>query len=307
MTTQSSNLWRQIVTSLFSDVDEEFLESFRSPGGANSRLAVWDPYDKSMRYYKFLLYNTARAKTAEFFDLYGRLENVGLGRPVSVRIAQCDINVDYLLAVEEYQFIQRNLELSRVQTVVEIGAGFGRTCHAILTLAPAIETYTIIDPPEVLALSRTYLQRAAPALFDKIEFLDCNEPSLFQGRTADLGINIDSFQEMLPDVIDSYMAKVIANCGAFYCKNPTGKYAPHVVGLPELSPEQIQDVYSLGYCREVFDLFDDEALAAAARKYLVAYLPCGVQGANDSRDWKTVAEEPMEMFRYLHHALYKAF
>jgi hypothetical protein len=307
MATKRSNLWQNITASLFSEVDEEFVASFRSPGGANARLAAWDPYDKSMRYYKFLLYNTARLKDAGFFDLYKRLGNVGIGQPVSVTIAECEINVDHLFAVEEFCFLSRNVALNEIRTVVEIGAGFGRTCHALLSLSPSVERYTIIDLPEVLALSRLYLRQAIPLLFDKIDFVDCESTELFEGSSADLAINIDSFQEMAPEVIDSYMNKVVLNCRAFYCKNPTGKYAPDCVGLPALTPEQLMDVYSLGYCREVIDLFNEKELVNSAKKYLSAYLPPDSFSCSELVRWKLVAEEPMAMFPYLHHALYSSY
>ena len=48
-----SELWTNITSSLFSKIDDVFIGTFRAPGGANSRLAAWDPLDKSMRYYNF--------------------------------------------------------------------------------------------------------------------------------------------------------------------------------------------------------------------------------------------------------------
>ena len=72
--TKPSRLWANITSTLFSNVDDDFVNSFRISGGANARLAAWDPYDKSARYYKFLLYNTACSKGENFFEAYKKLE-----------------------------------------------------------------------------------------------------------------------------------------------------------------------------------------------------------------------------------------
>jgi putative sugar O-methyltransferase len=300
MTIKSSNLWADITSSLFQNIDNDFINSFRKPGGANARLAAWDPYDKSMRYYKFLLYNSACAKNQTFFEAYKKIKNVNIGQPVSVNIGGCNINIDHLFAVEEVLFIQDTLK-NEIKSVVEIGAGFGRTCQALLCIEPTIEIYTIIDLPEVLNLSKAYLRNAIPEFFHKIEFIDCNS-DFFKDRAADLAINIDSFQEMMPATIDKYMKDVISNCHAFYSKNPTGKYSPSNVGLQNVKPEQLIDVYSLGYCREVFDLFNEAALDRAAKNYLAAYLPPSDFGALGT--WRLVADQAMAMFPQYHHALY---
>lgn len=109
MTNEPSNLWNNITSTLFSNIDDDFVNSFRTPGGANARLAAWDPYDKSTRYYKFLLYNTARSKPSEFFEAYKKISNVNTGKPVSVNIDGCDINIDHQFAVEEALFIRNAL------------------------------------------------------------------------------------------------------------------------------------------------------------------------------------------------------
>ncbi len=296
MTRKSSELWTSITSSLFSKIDDTFLEDFRAPGGANSRLAAWDPLDKSMRYYKFLLFNVAYHKPDDFFDAYRKLGNTGTGNPVTISIADCKIDIDYLFAVEEFMFLRQHINLHEIKKVVEIGAGFGRTCHTLMRLVDSVEEYTIVDLPEVLKLSQAYLKLVAPDCFDRITFIENNDIDAWSALQSDLAINIDSFQEMPPEVIDEYVSKVISASTSFYCKNPTGKYKPECVGLPALTAAELLDVYSLGYCQKVFDLFDESELSAAREIYLRAYKP--------SRNWKLVADEPMSMIPYTHHVLY---
>lgn len=293
----SSDLWKSLTQSLFAKVDDEFVTSFRRPGGANNRLGAWDAYDPTMRYFKFILYSAAEQESDQFFQLYRALHNVDLGSPVSIRMRSCDVNIDYLLSVQEFMFMNAAADLGAIKSVVEIGAGFGRTCHALLSFRHNIERYTIIDLPGVLALSRRFLAMAIPEEFHKISFVEVNDASECGNFRADLVINIDSFQEMSPETIDGYMG-LVRNCRLFYVKNPVAKYDPECIGIQVADRSQFKDVFSLGYCRKVINIFDDEQLAACRREYLDAYRP------GDS--WQLIAESPLKIFPYYHHALYRS-
>jgi hypothetical protein len=297
MTTETSELWRSLSSTLFANVDDAFVAQFRRPGGANNRLGAWDPVDRTMRYFKFLLYTVAERQPDLFFSLYSTLGCVDIGAPIFVKMRSCAINIDYLLSVQEYLFLESTAVFSTTRSIIEIGAGFGRTCHTLLTLVEQIERYTIIDLPNVLELSRRVLSQAVPQHINKIRFIDATDNKAWRGLAADLAINIDSFQEMLPATIDSYMKELIASCSSFYVKNPVAKYDPACIGISVENPESFQDVFSLGYCRDVIDIFDDAALAKARSIYLEAYRP----GA----DWRCVAQEPMAIFPYYLHALYR--
>jgi hypothetical protein len=210
----------------------------------------------------------------------------------------CDINIDHFFAVEEFMFLDRATDLARITSVGEIGAGFGRTCQALLTLAPSIERYAIVDLPSVLGLSRHVLRKVIPEHFSKIVFVDATDVDAWRGLSVDLAINIDSFQEMPPPTIDAYRDGILAHARHVYIKNPICKYAPQSIGLAVEDPARFQDVFSLGYCRDVVDIFDSEALATAQRAYIEAYRP--------GPGWQTIADESLGMFPYLHHVLYRA-
>ncbi len=291
-----SDLWMHLSESLFAKIDDDFIASFRAPGGANHRLAGWEPFDKTMRYFKLLLFNVARHEPDRFFELYRALGQVGLGNPVSVFVRSCGINIDYLLSVEEFLFVERAIEVARLRSVVEIGAGFGRTCHAFVNLAPSIERYTILDLRNVLALSRRYLAMTIPEQFHKIRFVEVGAGGAPQSLEADLAINIDSFQEMPPATINGYMTSVVANCSYAYIKNPVAKYHPKTVGIAVDDPHKFHDVFALGHCRDVIDIFDELALQEARKKYLAAYRP--------GPTWRLGADEPLTIFPHYHHALY---
>jgi putative sugar O-methyltransferase len=299
MTLEIASLWKTLCANEFAKIDDAFLDQFRRPGGANNRLGSWDPFDSTMRYFKFMLYTAAARQPERFFALYDALGRVDIGQPVSVQIHSCAINIDYFLSIEEFLFLESAFELRSVKSIVEIGAGFGRTCHTLLALCAAgrLEQYAIIDLPEVLELSRCALAKLVPEHYGKLRFIDATRQAEWHGLRADLTINIDSFQEMPPSTIDSYMHDVIAYSDYFYVKNPIAKYDPKTIGLRTEDSRKLQDIFAVGYCRDVIDIFDEAALAKARSAYLKAYRP----GAR----WKCDANRPVEMFPYYHHALYR--
>ncbi len=291
-----AKLWTDLSAGLFRGIDSTVLDDFRAPGGLNRRLAAWDPGEQSLRYFKFLLLHVAQSKPSQFFERYRRLGEVGIGRPVSVAVNGCAINADHLFAVEEAMFLEAAIAPESLRTVVEIGGGFGRTAQALLCLNRHVERYLIIDLPEMLRLSELYLRRALPpALFDKVRFVNALEPR--EDATADLVLNIDSFQEMPRETVLQYMRSPIGQARVFYTKNPIGKYEPRSVGIEVRDRTALAEVLSLGLCTDVLDIFDSDALARARAGYLANYLP--------GPSWRVVADAPMDMFPYLHHALYE--
>ncbi|MBL4783990.1 MAG: putative sugar O-methyltransferase [Cohaesibacteraceae bacterium] len=293
-----SKLWNVLTSGTFSNINDQFISDFRMPGSTN-KFVAWDPYEKSTRYLKFLLFTMAQAQSAMFLEKYNKISCVDQGEPISVKFGGCEINSDYFAAIEEFEFLEnaKPLFVSDIKHVVEIGAGFGRTCHSFLTLLPNLEKYSIIDLEPMLALSSAYLKKVAPEHFDRIQFITSDDHKQQSSLSADLAINIDSFQEMPMSVIDGYMERVINNSDFFYSKNAVGKYLPETIGMPELSPDKLLDVFELGRCQDVIDIFDDRALQMARNDCLKAYKP-------DGREWHLVNDMPMLMFPYFHHALY---
>jgi putative sugar O-methyltransferase len=298
----SSKLWDKYTTQEFGNISDEFLTDFRAPGSAN-KFVAWDPYERSTRYLKFLLLAVIQKQSDDFFESYKKITNCNFGNPLSIRCRNLSINSDYLAAIEEWLFMTKFSKLNNVTNVVEIGAGFGRTCHTLLTLCPNIKNYTIVDLDQMLNLSRCYLQKVAPHLIDRVRFVSNHDLAAQELLKPDLVINIDSFQEMPPSVIDGYMQRIIGKADLFFCKNPVGKYLPQTVGLPPLEPEQALDVFKLGRCTAVIDIFDEEALQESRVHYLSAYSPSDFS----DRKYEVVGTKPMDLFPYFHLAMYKRY
>lgn len=297
---KTSKLWDSLVKDKFAKIDESFLSNFREPGNANNRLAAWDPFDKSMRYFKFLFFHQIQTKDDAFFANYARIGITSLGHPVTLAAPSGEaINLDHFFSIEEYTFLNTNLNLDKINHIVEIGAGFGRTAQALVKLAVNIKKYTIIDIPEVLSLSSSYLERVLnEEEFAKLDFVNAlslpKDHQVF--HAVDLVINIDSFQEMPKDTIKYYFERVIADSGFFYSKNAIGKYRPESVGLYHVNEEQLLDVFSLGLSTDVIDIFSERELIRARQKHVAQYRP--------SKQFTIVAQEPLGIFPYYQNVLY---
>jgi putative sugar O-methyltransferase len=295
---KTSQLWDSLAKNQFANIDETFLSNFREPGNANNRLAAWDPLDKSMRYFKFLLFQQIQQKDASFFSNYAKIGVTSLGNPISINAASGEaINLDHFFSIEEYAFLEAHLDFSVIRHVVEIGAGFGRTAQAAIKLIETIDTYTIIDIPEVLSLSAAYLKKVLTREeYQKLYFVDALALSeAHDAYSVDLVINIDSFQEMPKETVDYYFQKIIAGSKFFYSKNAVGKYRPESVGLYDVNEASLLDVFSLGLSTDVIDIFSEGALVPARQKHVEQYRPSA---------FRVLAQQPLGIFPYYQHVLY---
>jgi putative sugar O-methyltransferase len=294
-----SKLWDSLAKEKFATVDDTFLSNFREPGNANNRLAAWDPFDKSMRHFKFLFFHQIRSKDSEFFSNYAKIGLTSLGNPVTLIAPSGDkVNIDHFFSIEEYTFLNANLSFDKIRYAVEIGAGFGRTAQALIKLVHSIEKYTIIDIQEVLSLSRGYLERVlSTEEFKKLNFVNAlSLPEKHCDYSADLVINIDSFQEMPQETIRYYLEHIVKNSQYLYSKNAVGKYRPESVGLYGIDEKQLLDVFSLGLSTEVIDIFNETELKAARQRHISQYRP--------SQLFDVIAQEPLGMFQYYLNVLY---
>ncbi len=297
---KTSELWDSLVKNQFAKIDEPFLSTFRQPGNANNRLAAWDPYDRSMRYFKFLFFHQLQAKDPSFFANYAKIGSTLLGNPVTLRATSGQaVNLDHFFSIEEFTFLDANLEFAQINHVLEIGAGFGRTAQALVKLVPNLGSYTIVDLPEVLLLSSGYLgQVLEKDEFAKLRFVDAMSlvKQQFEFPDLDLVINIDSFQEMPRQTIEYYFRRFVDASRFFYSKNAIGKYKPESVGLHDVDEAKLLDVFSLGLSTDVIDIFDPQELSKARAKHIQQYRP--------NAGFEIVAQEPLGIFPYYHNVLY---
>lgn len=216
------------------------------------------------------------------------------------------VNLDYLYAAEEVNFLHQAL-LERqgekgIRQVIELGAGFGRTAHVLLSVCPLIERYQIVDLPETLALSRVYLQKVLPdALIDKVEFVDAAAVEDFRWQTngnstPDLAIQIDGLQEMEKSTINFYYQHIFDKVNYVFFSNPVGKYLPETAGINVEVAQEIEHVMELGRCNAVIDPWNSVDVNLAKPCYLESYKP---------RGHKVLHERASRIRPYYHHVLYE--
>jgi putative sugar O-methyltransferase len=129
--------------------------------------------------------------------------------------------LNYLLGLA---FLKKHLDLTRLQTIMEIGGGYGTLGEIVYRLLPNAR-YIDIDIPPTLCCSHYYLNELVGAehLTHALDF-DDNQTIAIDGLKKlstlaswqiaqlegeiDLFVNFISFQEMEPDIVQNYLNQV---------------------------------------------------------------------------------------------------
>ena len=268
------NHWDSLIKS-FEGFD---LEKFRENGEINDRLSSWSPVENSTRYYKALLYEFALyldeliKKKNKKDSLLKKIEQIpkrNLGKPPTINFYGTKLSIDYLLAIEECDFCEDKLKNSKI--VCEIGAGFGRSCHAILSLFN-IEQYIIIDLPEMILISREYLSKVLNVeQYKKIKFVNASDFEKI--KDVDIAINIASMQEMPPETVIKYLSWISTTSKYFFTKNAMGKYNQSDIDLEIKSEKEYKSVLEMGILRNTYPLYEGISREKAVNEYNKSYCP----------------------------------
>lgn len=149
------------------------------------------------------------------------------GNPPKVYLHDKLISQDLANSVLEFKSIMNSgVDKDNIQTVMELGAGYGRTAFVFLSLMPAIR-YIIVDIPPALYIAQRYLSNQFPkkkifkfrvfnnyAEINKeldnsdIAFFLPNQLELLPEKSTDIFINISSLHEMRPDQIEYYFSEI---------------------------------------------------------------------------------------------------
>lgn len=155
------------------------------------------------------------------------------GSPPAINFEGHLISQDIANSLLELDTIRRHTEPDSIRTVLEIGAGYGKSAFVWLYLG-GIKKYIIVDIPPALYISQRYLGSQFPEKkvfkyrdfksFDEIE-LEYNQADLIflmpwqfemlPAQCVDLIFAINSLNEMNIDIIKRYF-KIFANLGKKY-------------------------------------------------------------------------------------------
>lgn len=123
-----------------------------------------------------------------------------------------DLSPTTLRYVKVLQDIMMLCQEKRIHSVAEIGVGYGGQCRIMTSYLQEIEKYHLIDLPEVLELVKKYLGKFG----GKESYLFVDGTQISGNESYDLVISNYAFSELMREVQDIYLDKVIANSKAGY-------------------------------------------------------------------------------------------
>lgn len=165
-----------------------------------------------------------------------KLEEPLIGNPPYLTYQDRRVSQDIFNSLLEYLPISRYCPLDKISTIIEVGAGSGRTAFTFITLLPHIK-YVIVDFPPALYLSQRYLQEVFPNKkvmkfraftnfadvaneFSQADiiFLMPDQLEKLPDSSADLFLAIDCLHEMKPERIAFYFNEAERLADYFYFK-----------------------------------------------------------------------------------------
>lgn len=175
---------------------------------------------------------------AESHDTGGvlRLQEPALGAPFPVFWRGRLVSQDLANSALEASMIVDALD-EPPASILEVGAGYGRTAYVLLSLFPDA-SYTIVDIDPALEISRRYLTELFPSR--SLRFVRPDEAFDLADGSMDLAVSISSLQEMTPNHVDRYLGLFdrVAAGGNVYLKqwsswcNPEDKIAMNFDDYP---------------------------------------------------------------------------
>ncbi len=159
-------------------------------------------------------------------EIFNRLDEPLVGNPFTVEYRGKKLSQDLCNSVHELYSATKTQDMSKINNVVEIGAGYGRLAYVFLKTLSKIN-YTIIDIPPALFVSQWYLSKIFPSseIFfyrrfksyqeikkeyesSRIRFLMADQIELLPRKSVDLMINISSLHEMKREQIKNFISEM---------------------------------------------------------------------------------------------------
>ena len=142
-------------------------------------------------------------RSIDHLGLLDRLDEDKSFGNFTFHIADCDISRDLLNSVAEIYFLLRHLRINSRPgfRVLDIGAGYGRLAHRVMTAMPAIESYVCTDAVAVSTFVCDYYLRFRGVGKAEAVPLDAIDGKLAE-HPVDLAINIHSFPECRLEAIE---------------------------------------------------------------------------------------------------------
>jgi putative sugar O-methyltransferase len=146
-----------------------------------------------------------------------RLAEPELGDPLPVRWRGRLISQDLANSALEVSAMAQALGGREPISILEIGAGYGRLGHALLSVFPSA-SYTVVDIEPARTIAEWYLTRLLPCR--EVRFLTPQQAAALPGGSISLGLSVSSLQEMTAVQIEEYLKLLDRVCagGSVYLK-----------------------------------------------------------------------------------------
>ena len=169
-------------------------------------------------------------------DQFGRLKELSepeYGLPITIKQGNVQISQDLCSSYDEYSFVRQSINIDYDNaTILDIGAGYGRTLYCFKKLHPNLKAI-IIDIPPAIILSLNYMVHVFPEakiitpldvesgnIPDDYDFMFLlpHQSDILRIRKVDVALNVSSFHEMTMEQIDTYYDLINGVAGYFYTK-----------------------------------------------------------------------------------------
>lgn len=146
-------------------------------------------------------------------DLYGN----PLVFPYRINGQTVELSPTTLRYAKVLQDIAVLFDAGRIRSVAEIGIGYAGQCRMLTGFFDKIETYSLFDLPEVLALAGKYLGKFGKGPQTGVRFVDgTGMDTTCINEGYDLVISNYAFSELIRSIQDAYLEKVILKSRAGY-------------------------------------------------------------------------------------------
>ena len=193
-------------------------------------------YSESIHYNTFVVLLYLNLKKRRIFEKLKDLSDRGylsFNDPF-IEVDNVNVTTDKINALFDYEKIDKFAKLQNIKSILEIGAGSGRTSQAIMTFNQNLR-YIICDIPPAIFISYTRLKKTFPDKKIKFLFNYKNEKSLMdeinnndisfifphqmkdiQNKSIDLTLAIDCIHEMDKKTIKYYFHQINKFSNLFY-------------------------------------------------------------------------------------------
>jgi len=292
---RASKMWEYINKTHLSREKLQVIENFKS-SSVNYKLSIWNPEVNGIRFLKVLVFYICSTLLPKQWEKLVRIQNREVGNPLSIKYNKEVVCLDYLQAVLEIDFMENYIDFQNSK-IIEIGAGYGRTCHAVLSNYD-ISNFCIIDLKNSLELSKRYLKVVLDETqYNKITFIDIDSFEKVRNQHYDLCINIDSFAEMEENIVRFYFRFIDRQSKYFYVKNPVGKYYDKSLDSHSEGKEVVNMAMETGILKKLINIHDNEEIKEQSLEFVKAYCP--------SNEWECVGNECAKPWGFYWQAIYK--